>query len=414
VYKNMVQDQTAKNDPSKASADAPSKESVKNLCILQVTPELNGGGVERGTLDIAAAIVAAGGRALVASNGGRMVPELLQKGGELIEMNVKSKNPFVIWRNGRRLAKLIRQEKVDLIHARSRAPAWSALRAAHLADVPFFTTYHGSYNAQNSFKRFYNSVMARSDQVIAVSHFIRDLIIAEHGLGANQIRVVARGSDVSRFNQTSISAEKMAQMASQWDIDSNKRVILLVGRLTRWKGQMILLQSLAELVKDPKHKDLLCLMVGEDQGRKDYSDEMRAFIMEHKLEDHVRMVGHCEDIPTAMAISDMVVCPSIDPEAFGRVPIEAQAMGRPVIASDHGGARETVVLGKTGLLIPPSDTVALAEAIEGILSLDEETLTQVAEAARQHVLEHFTKEKMCADTLQLYQQATYFRKKFEE
>ena len=382
--------------------------------ILQVVPELNAGGVERGTIDVAAAIVKAGGRALVASCGGRMEKELLNKKAQLIRLDMKSKNPVTIFRNGQRLADLIIGEKVDLIHARSRAPAWSALRASRKTAIPFVTTYHGTYNAGNFVKRFYNSVMARGDAVIAISDHIRKHMITEHHLGVNNITLIPRGIDAHKFDQTAIYPERLASLASKWDVDSSKFTILLPGRLTRWKGQMIMLQALNRLVKDAGMHDLLCLMVGDDQGRSEYLKELQDFVITQGLEDNVRIVGHSDDMAAVYGLSDLVVCPSIEPEAFGRVPVEAQAMGRPIIASAHGGAMETVIDGETGLLVEAGNPEALAEAIKGVRSLSEEERNKIAHVGRDHVLQKYTVETMCSATLMLYGQLMLNHSRYKE
>jgi glycosyltransferase involved in cell wall biosynthesis len=367
--------------------------------ILQVIPALgSGGGVERGTVEIAGAIVDAGGRALVASIGGPQVHEIARAGGEHIELPVDSKNPVVIYNNILRLAALIERENVDLIHARSRAPAWSAFYAAKRTKRPLVTTFHGTYNARSYIKRAYNSVMTKGDRVIAISAFIAEHVRRFYGVPASRLRIIPRGVDVYRFNPANVSAERVVQLANEWRLTDGHPVIMLPGRLTRWKGQTVFIEAIAKL----ERRDIRCLIVGGDQGRQGYRRELEALVERHHLGEVVRIVDHCADMPAAYMLSDVVVSASIDPEAFGRVMIEAQALGRPVIASDHGGARETVVVDKTGWLVPPGDVEALSAAVAKVLALDQAARGRLSDAAITNVVENFTKQKMCAKTLEVY------------
>ena len=367
--------------------------------ILQVIPALgSGGGVERGTIEVAGAIVDAGGRALVASAGGAQVHEIARAGGRHIELPLDSKNPVVIYNNISRLAGLIERENVDLIHVRSRAPGWSAFYAAKRTKRPLVTTFHGTYNARNVIKRAYNSVMTKGDRVIAISAFIAEHVRRLYGVPPSRLRTIHRGVDLSRFDPAKVSAERVVQLANDWRLTDGHPVIMLPGRLTRWKGQAVFIEAIAKL----ERRDIRCLIVGGDQGRKDYRRELEGMVEKHKLGEFVRIVDHCPDMPAAYMLSDAVVSASIDPEAFGRVLIEAQALGRPVIASDHGGARETVLTNQTGWLVPPGDADALAEALAKVLALDEAARGRLSDAAIANVEERFSKQKMCAKTLEIY------------
>ncbi|NEX94575.1 glycosyltransferase family 4 protein, partial [Caulobacter sp. 17J65-9] len=340
-----------------------------NFTLLQVVPELETGGVEQTTLDVARAVVKAGGRALVASRGGRLEPALKAAGAELVQMPVHSKNPFVMAANTAALIRLIRKEKVDVVHVRSRAPAFSAISAARRTGTPVVATYHGVYKAKGALKRWYNAVMTRGDLVIANSEFTRDHVIAEHGVAADRIVAIPRGVDIERFDPVHVGPDRVARLREAWGVaaDDARLKVLLAGRLTRWKGQLLLIEAAARL-KAEGRSDLLLLLAGDDQGRHEYRAELDAAIAAAGLENQVRIVGHCEDMPAAYLVADLAAAPSLDPEAFGRTAVEPQAMGRAVLAADHGAARETVVPGVTGWLVTPREpgawAAALAEALD--------------------------------------------------
>lgn len=367
--------------------------------VLQVLPALGEqGGVERGTVDVAAAIVAAGGRALVASAGGPRAPVLTRVGAEHVTMPAGSKNPWVMFRNSRRLAKLIRREQVDLVHARSRAPAWSAFLAAERCGIPLVTTFHGTYRTGGTLKQRYNSIMARGERVIAISHFIAEHIHSVYGVPMSRLRVIHRGTDLDHFNPDNVSAQRMITQAAHWRLEDGFPLVLLPGRLTRWKGQSVLIEALARL----QRRDLRCIILGSDQGRTGYRQELESLIVSRGLGGIVRLIERADDLPAAYMLSDVVVSASTEPEAFGRVLVEAQALGRPVIGTDHGGSRETVVDGETGWLVPPGDPDALAEAIDQVIGLTPAQRMSVAERCRAHVRAHFGRDTMCAKTLDVY------------
>jgi len=379
----------------------PRASDLSTVTILQVLPAMGaGGGVERGTVEIAGAIAARGGRALVVSNGGASVHELKRVKAEHIEMPVHSKNPFVMYANIQRLEKLIRDEGVDIVHARSRAPAWSACFAAKRAGVPFVTTFHGTYSAGNALKRKYNSVMALGERVIAISKFIGGHLHQIYGAPAAKIRIIHRGVNLERFDPAKVSAERVAVLASDWRLEDGLPVVMLPGRLTRWKGQVMFIEAIAKMAR----RDLRCLLVGGDQGRTEYRQELENLVNSRGLGEIVRIVDHCDDMPAAYMLTDVVLSASTDPEAFGRILIEAQAMGRPVVASDHGGARETVIEGETGWLFPPGDVEALAATLDKVLGMSRETRSALAEKAIANVAKNFSKQGMCDKTLDVYRE----------
>jgi len=374
---------------------------LKSATVLQILPALGaGGGVERGTVEIAEAIVAAGGRALVVSVGGLSVHELKRVGAEHIELPVHSKNPFVMYANVERLAQVFKDEGVDIVHARSRAPAWSAYYAAKKTGVPFMTTFHGTYTAGNSLKRKYNSVMAKGERVIAISKFIGGHVHQAYGVPVARIRIIPRGVNLDKFTPAKVTAERVAALAENWRLGDGLPVVMLPGRLTRWKGQTMFIKAIGKLGR----RDIRCLLVGGDQGRTDYRQELENLVNKNNLGEIVRIVDHCGDMPAAYMLTDVVVSASTDPEAFGRILVEAQALGRPVVASGHGGAKETVVEGKTGWLFPPGDEDALAQALERVLNMDEKARATLAQNAIDNVTENFSKEVMCAKTLDVYRE----------
>lgn len=369
-----------------------------DLSVLQVLPSLSTGGVERGAVDIARAIVNAGGRALVVSSGGVMTGELERAGATHVELPVHSKNPITMGLNIGRLTSLIRENQVRIIHARSRAPAWSSYYAARRAKIPFITTFHGSYSDENCLKHFYNSIMSKGDKVIAISDFISDLVINNYGVDPARVSLVPRGIDIDAFHPSRVSGARLKKLVEEWRVPDDYRVILLPGRLTNWKGQSVLIEALARL----KNKEgLRCILAGSAQGRTRYVKELEDQISRLNLQGMVHMVGDCKDMPSAMLMSDVVVSASIEAEAFGRVIVEAQAMGRPVIATDHGAARETVIP-EVGWLVPPNDPDALAKALTEVLSLDQKSRSDVSKRSMTHVREKYTRSNMCAQTLAVY------------
>ena len=374
-----------------------------DFTLLQVVPELETGGAEQTTLDIARAVVGAGGRALVASRGGRMVERLTADGGQLFAMPAASKNPLTIVANAVRLASLIRRERVSLVHARSRAPAFSALWAARATGTPFVATYHGVYKARSALKRWYNAVMTRGDLVIANSDYTRDHVLAEHRLDPARLVTIARGVDLARFDPASVAPERLAALRQAWGLAANetRTVFLLAGRLTRIKGHLTLIEA-AKRLRDAGRTDFIILFAGDDQGRTDYSAELAAAIAAAGLNDVVRAVGHCVDMPAAYLLCDVALLPTIVPESFGRAAVEPQAMGRPVIASSHGGAVETVADGVTGWLAEPEDAAAWTDALGRSIDVGPEHRRRMGDAGMTRASKLYPVEAMCAATLAAY------------
>jgi glycosyltransferase involved in cell wall biosynthesis len=376
--------------------------------ILQIIPELEAGGAERTAVDVAAGLAGIGARALVATEGGRLVGELQAKGGIWVQFPAATKNPFGMLRNVRRLAKICLDEGVELIHARSRAPAWSALGTARALSLPFVTTYHGSYAARSPVKVFYNSVMARGDVVIANSIYTSGLISAMHPQAEQRLRVIYRGTDFKQFAPSAVAPERIENLRRSWGVAPHERVVLLAARLTHWKGQKVLIEA-ASVLKQWGLSDVAFVLAGDPQGRDGYVQEIDSLIKARGLEGMVRRVGHCTDMPAAFLGASIVTVPSIEPEAFGRSAVEAQAMGTPVIVSDLGAVPETVLAPpqvdaheRTGWRVPAGQVEPLADAIAEALTLGASARESLALRGRLHVERNFSLDRMVSDTLDVY------------
>ena len=366
--------------------------------VLQVLPSLETGGVERGTVDIAGAIVEAGGRSLVASRGGRMVREVERVGAEHVTLPLDRKGPLSIQGNIGRLARVIRDRGVDIVHARSRAPAWAAFFACRRTGARFVTTFHGTYNLGPPFKKLYNSIMTRGERVIAISQFIADHMVDTYKTDRRKIRVIHRGVDLQHFDPANVPAPRVIQLAEQWRLPDDVPVVMLPGRLTRWKGQALLIEALARL----QHQNFRCLLVGHEQGRTGYRRELERLVARRGLDGVVHIVGDCADMPAAYMLADVVVSASTDPEAFGRVMVEGQAMGKPVVAAGHGASPELLRQDETGWLFQPGDPESLAVAVDHALSLDTAQRELLAANAIENARENFSTAFMRTRTIDLY------------
>ncbi len=366
--------------------------------VLQVLPSLGIGGVERGTVDLAAALVAHGWRAVVASSGGPLVREIERAGAIHVQLPLASKNPFTMRANVARLETAIARHDIDIIHARSRAPAWSARAAARHAGVRFVTTFHNAYGAGSWLKRRYNAVMAAGDRVIAISSFVGRHVAATYDVPAERLRVVPRGIDTARFDPERTSAERVIALARAWGLPDGVPVVMLPGRLTRWKGHGVLVEALRHLDRSTVH----CVMVGS--GRERYRRQLEAAIARRRPACTISVLDECRDMPAAYMLADVVISASTDPEGFGRVIVEAQAMGRPVIATAHGGAVETVRSGETGWLVPPGDAGALAAALAIVLDLTPGERSALAARASAHARAEFSVARMTGRTIAIYEE----------
>jgi glycosyltransferase involved in cell wall biosynthesis len=368
--------------------------------ILQLLPRLDAGGAERVVVEIAEAVAQSGHRALIAAEPGHLAGAAARAGAELVPLPLATKSPLKIWANINRILDLALDEHVDLIHAHSRAPAWSGYHAAKKLRVPFVTTYHGSYSENSAFKRRYNQIMVSGDRVVAVSHYIADLIRTRYGTRDEKIRVVHGGVDTRIFDPDTVRGDRSVRLARAWRADAGQPAIMLPGRLTGWKGQKLFIQALAKM----RHKDALGILVGSDQGRAAYTGSLAAMAEHLGVANRLRIVGHADDMPAALMLADIVVNCSTSPEAFGRTIIEAQSMGRVVVAADHGGARETILDGTTGLLVPPGKADALAETLDSVLDQDVASRIEFGARARAHVEENFSLKVMQSKMLAIYEE----------
>ena len=360
------------------------------------------------TLDTARAVVSAGGRSLVASLGGRLEGELAAGGGALVRLPVHSRNPLVIADNARRLARLIREQGVSLVHVRSRAPAFSALWAAKAAGVPVLATYHGIYQTRSRLKRWYNAVMTRGDLTIANSLFTRDHIVAEHGLTGDRIAVAPEGIDTDLFDPARVSPARVAALRAAWGLEAGdeRPVLLLAARLTGWKGQRTMIAAMGRLKQAP---DAVLILAGKAE-KPGEAQALRTLAQQIGVSDRVRLVGAVDDMPAAFALADLVVAPSTLPESFGRGVVEAGAMERPVLASPLGGPGETVADGQTGWLAPAGDPAAWAAAVDTALSLTPQARARIGKAARERVIALYSLQAMSTATFAIYRRVLESRR----
>ncbi|MBV8736902.1 MAG: glycosyltransferase family 4 protein [Alphaproteobacteria bacterium] len=370
--------------------------------VLQVIPRLVSGGAERGTVEVAEALTAAGWQAYVVSAGGPLAELITRSGGTHLTLPVASKNPLIMRRNVAALARIIRDFGIDIVHARSRAPAWSAWAAARATDCRFVTTFHNAYGLGSPLKHYYNSIMARGERVIAISDFVADHAAQIYGVGADRLRIIARGVDLAIFDPLQVSAARIANLARQWRLPDGVPIVMLPGRLTRWKGGLDFVAAIAMLGR----RDICCVMVGATQ-RRSFRRELDAAIERQGVGQVFRIIEDCGDMPAAYMLADVVVSASAEPEGFGRIIVEAQAMGRPVVATDHGGARETIISGVTGWLVPARDAAALAQGIMAALSLSPSERSRLAQQAITHVAAHFPRQQMCAKTIAVYEELLF-------
>ncbi len=375
------------------------KNKDKKPVVLQVLPELNQGGVELGTIEIASELQKQGIKNFVASAGGRMAYNLERLKVPHFTLPLKTKNPFKLWLNYRRLVKIIKQNGINIVHARSRAPAWSAYWAAHKTGAKFLTTFHGTYGLGPwGIKKIYNRVMTYGDLVIAISNHIKQHILKNYKCDEEKIRLIHRCVNVENFDVAKVSAERMIKLMEEFQLPEDKPIILLIGRLTRWKGQRLMIDALEKI----KEKDFFCVFVGDDQGRDYYTRELKEAIASKGMEGRFAFIRNVTDVPAMMMISDIVVSASTEPEAFGRIAAEGEAMGRIVVASNIGGSLENLIDGKTGRHFEAGNADSLASALTWALDLSTAEREKIGQAASEFVRENFTKQIMCDKTIAVY------------
>lgn len=371
------------------------------LTVLQIIPALGTGGAEQACVDIAVALIARGDKSIVVSSGGRRVDEIEKAGSKHVLCEAATKNPIKIIRNGFGLARLIRKHHVDIVHARSRAPAWSAWIACTMTGCHYVTTFHAAYKFSSVPKKFYNRVMARGERVIAISPYIQRHIHENYGVPLERIPLINRGIDIASFDPAMVSQERKDRLLRAWGLNETDPIVLLPGRLSPIKNHQLIVEAMALLKRQKKPLPVVCF-VGDDQGRIAYSDGLYAHIRKEGLSGHIKLVGACSDMAAALSFASLVVMPSKVPEGFGRVPVEAMAMGVPVIASDLGATQDTVIEGKTGWLLPPKNPDAWAACIERAFALSPDERKEMAKTARAHVEAHFSNTVMVERTLAVY------------
>ena len=373
--------------------------------VLQVIPKLGYGGAETGCFDLAHYLHENNYKSYIATSGGPLLKYLNRKKVTLFRLPVHSKNPILIIINSFILIFLIIAYNIDIVHARSRAPAWSCFIATKFTRRKFVTTFHGTYNFNSSLKKWYNSVMLRSDLIIAGTNFIFSHIQSNYSGYLNSKKkflVIFRGINLEYFNPKRIKENDKYLLKKKWEIDENKKIILLPGRLTSWKGQEMFIEAISNLKNDSSFSDFVAVILGSDQGRKIYKKKLLRLVEQHRLNNNIIFVEHLDLMPIAYEISDIIVSASIEPEAFGRVSVEAQAMEKPIVASDIGGSKETIINGKTGFLFEAGNPKKLSEKLNEVLNLSEVTRNGIGAEGRKNVIAKFNVEKMCYSTYSEY------------
>ena len=373
--------------------------------VLQVIPKLGFGGAETGCYDLAHYLYEQDCKSYIATSGGELLKYVDKKKVKIIKLPVHSKNPILILLNSIILTLIILFLNINIVHARSRAPAWSCLIATKLTFRKLVTTFHGTYNFSSNFKKFYNSVMVRSDLLIAGSNFIFSHINENYLKYLNlkkKFLVIFRGINTEYFDQENLKKNSVSKLKTLWQIEDNSKVILLPGRLTSWKGQELFIEAINKFKKLNSDVDFTAVILGNDQGRTVYKKKLERLVEQYNLTNDFRFIGKCEYMPAAYMLADIVISSSIEPEAFGRVSVEAQSMKKPIIASNIGGSNETIIDNKTGILFESGNAESLSKKINEIINLDTLTLELMGKEGRKNVINRFNIEKMCLNTYSEY------------
>jgi glycosyltransferase involved in cell wall biosynthesis len=373
--------------------------------VLQVIPKLGYGGAETGCYDIAHYLGEKECGSFIVTSGGALLKFIKKEKVKIFRLPVHSKNPILIIFNSFILTLFIIFFKINIVHARSRAPAWSCYIACFLTNRTFVTTFHGTYNFKSKFKKFYNSIMLRAKLTIAGSNFIFSHIsenYSEYLSKGKKLRVIFRGINVDYYNQKNISILKQEKLKREWKLEYNKFTILMPGRLTYWKGQEKFIESLNILIEDYNFTNFQAIILGSDQGRTVYKKKLMNLVERYSLNKKITFINHCKEMPLAYSLSDAVVSASIEPEAFGRVSVEAQAMGKPIIASNIGGSKETIINKKTGFLYKFDDPRELAKSLNTVIQLTQEELISMGNEGIKNITKKFDVEIMCDTNLNEY------------
>ncbi len=377
-----------------------------NINVLQVIPNLGYGGAETGCYDLAHYLSEKGCKSYIVTGGGALIKFVRKDKVKIIKLPVASKNPLLILFNTLALSLIILFLNINIVHARSRAPAWSCILSCFLTRRKFVTTFHGTYNFSNKLKKFYNSVMVKSNLVIAGSNFIFNHInenYFKYQNPKNKLMVIFRGINLDFFSKKNVSEKKKNELINNWKIDTDQFIILLPGRLTKWKGQEMFIEALNILSEDFYKVRFQAIILGSDQGRNVFSKKLLDLVQRYRLNAKVKFINHCKEMPAAYSICDTVISSSIEPEAFGRVAVESQAMEKPIIASDIGGSKETIANEKSGFLFKSGDPRELAKILNMTMELSKETLNSIGNEGRKNVTRKFDVEKMCQTTFNEYQ-----------
>jgi len=378
---------------------------TSKIKVLQVIPKLGYGGAETGCYDIAHYLAEKSCSSFIATSGGQLLKFVKKKKVKLIRLPVHSKNPILIIFNAFVLSVLILFNNINIVHARSRSPAWACYFACLITRRNFVTTFHGTYNFKSKLKKFYNSVMLRSKLTIAGSNFIFNHInekYTEYLSRKKKLRVIFRGINLDYYNKKNISILKQENLKKEWELLPEKFIILMPGRLTNWKGQEKFIEALNILAEDYNKSNFQAIVLGADQGRKVYKKKLINLVQRYRLSKKIKFIEHCREMPLAYSLADVVVSASIEPEAFGRVSVEAQAMGKPIIASNLGGSKETILKEKSGFLYKHDDPRELAKTLNAVIELDQEQLNAMGNEGRKNVSKKFDVESMCDSTLREY------------
>ena len=375
------------------------------LKVLQVIPKLGYGGAETGCFDIAHYLFENNCSSFLITNGGPLTKFINKKKVKYIRLPVNSKNPIIMLLNTILISVIVFFYNIDIIHARSRAPAWSCFLASKITRKKFVTTFHGTYNFKSKIKKFYNSIMLRSDLVIAGSNFIFSHIkenYKEYLSNSKKFLVIFRGINIDYFDASTTFTEDEDKLFKSWNLEVEKKTILLPGRITEWKGHEMFIEAMNKINIQLGHKSFKAVILGSDQGRDLYKKKLIRLVEQYRMNDQIKFVDHCENMPLAYKISDLIVSTSIEPEAFGRIAVEAQSMEKPIIASNLGGSKETIVNNKTGILFDAGDSDDLSKKIIEFFNFDKSTIEQMGKEGRKNVSAKFNVEKMCFSTYSEY------------
>ncbi len=376
-----------------------------NLKVLQVIPKLGYGGAETGCFDIAHYLPENNCESFIVTSGGELLKFVDKKKVKIFKLPVQSKNPLLVFINSIILIGIILLNNISIVHARSRAPAWSCLIASKITGRKFVTTFHGTYNFKTNLKKFYNSVMVRSDLIIAGSNFIFSHIKENYSMYLNykkKFLVIFRGINVDYFDSSTTLENDEKKLLKQWDIEKDKKIILLPGRLTSWKGQEVFIEAVNLINTELGYEAFYTVILGSDQGRELYKKKLIRLSEQYRMSKQIRFIDHCKNMALAYKVSDIIVSASNEPEAFGRVSVEAQSMGKPIVASNIGGSNETVIDEKTGFLFESNNAKSLSKQILRVLNMDETSLKIMGIEARKNVTQRFNVEKMCFSTYSEY------------